>query len=137
MILHEIRRSGRGLRMDPVFTLAAAGTIALTLLPLLLASVVRRAILPNISLPATGRLVAVTRVVEGIEVATSYPKYEALKEGSASIDLAASTSSVLYLRSGGRDVRLDVEPVTPNLFDVLGVAPALGRAFREDERVPM
>jgi putative ABC transport system permease protein len=137
MILSEIRRAVRRLRMDPVFTLAAAITIALTLVPLLLATVVRRAILPDVPFPDADRLMAVTRVVEAVEVATSYPKYEALRESSRSIDLAASAMSVLYVRRGERVVRMDVEPVTPNLFQVLGVAPALGRGFREDEREPM
>jgi putative ABC transport system permease protein len=51
-------------------------------------------------------------------------------------DAAAFTDSTMALRAGDRAIRLTGQVVTANYFSVLGVAPALGRAFlpEEDER---
>jgi len=39
------------------------------------------------------------------------------------------------LSTGGTPVLITGETITPNYFDVLGVRPALGRGFRDDENV--
>ena len=48
-------------------------------------------------------------------------------------DMAAGTSASFNLTGAGEPMRLDGWAVTPNLFDLLGVHPALGRAFQAGE----
>src|SRR4029079_9205174 len=52
------------------------------------------------------------------------------------IDAAAITRSRVILTGRGEPVRLDGAEVSTSFFNVLGVAPALGRTFRSDEGLP-
>jgi putative ABC transport system permease protein len=54
-------------------------------------------------------------------------------EAFASIAAVTGHSATL---SGGRPEKIEGRRVTHNFFDVLGVTPALGRAFRADEDMP-
>ena len=68
----------------------------------------------------------------------SYPMYRDLRDGNdvfAGLVARASFGSALVHR--GQAERVTVELVSGNTFEVLGVRPALGRAFTpEDDRVP-
>ena len=70
-------------------------------------------------------------------LSVSYPNYLDLRaarpDGVA--DLAAFRLLPMNLGIGEQPIRVFGELVTPNFFDVLGVKPALGRAFRADEGV--
>ena len=48
-------------------------------------------------------------------------------------DMALSTGRELSLTGGDRPERLDAAAISSNLFDVLGMEPALGRSFAEGE----
>jgi putative ABC transport system permease protein len=50
--------------------------------------------------------------------------------------MGAYANQSLTLSLGDQTVLIQGKRVTPNLFDVLGVQPALGRAFRPDEQGP-
>jgi predicted permease len=69
----------------------------------------------------------------------SYPMYRELRDrgGEAFSGLFARYPSDATLGWRGRTERVQVEAVTGNYFDVLGVRPALGRAFTpDDDRTP-
>ncbi|MBV9887695.1 MAG: ABC transporter permease [Acidobacteria bacterium] len=68
----------------------------------------------------------------------SYPMYKGLRDGAANvIGLLARSSSDASLASQGQTERGRLELVTGNYFDVLGVTPAIGRVFnQQDDKSP-
>ncbi len=68
----------------------------------------------------------------------SYPMYKGLRDGAANvIGLIARSASDASLSSQGQTERGRLELVTGNYFDVLGVTPALGRVFdQQDDNSP-
>src|SRR5580700_4932954 len=76
--------------------------------------------------PSTGRISSDGDVTESF----SYPMYKGLRDGAAkSIAIIARSSSDASLASQGQTERGRLELVTGNYFNVLGVAPAIGRVF--------
>jgi predicted permease len=72
-----------------------------------------------------------------IPASLSYPDYfdwRALNRSFAGI--ASYTGRTVALESGAEARHLDATVVSANFFDVLGVAPLLGRDFRPDEEKP-
>ncbi len=64
----------------------------------------------------------------------SYPMYKGLRDGASSvIALIARGSSDASLASQGQTERGRLELVTGNYFDVLGVTPAIGRVFNQQD----
>jgi predicted permease len=80
------------------------------------------------------------RVWSDADVAASftYPRYKALREKNNIFSgLLARFSVSLSVAGEGQTERADGELVSGNYFEVLGVRPALGRVFTdEDDRVP-
>jgi predicted permease len=68
--------------------------------------------------------------------ARNYVEYDALASSASTVDLSAYTSQTLRVGTGVDATPVRAECVTANYFDVLGVAAALGRTFREDETRP-
>jgi putative ABC transport system permease protein len=68
----------------------------------------------------------------------SYPMYQGLREGSASVcSMLARSNFPASIATQGQTERGNVEFVSGNYFAVLGVTPAVGRVFSlEDERFP-
>jgi len=69
----------------------------------------------------------------------SYPMYKALRDrgGDAFSGLLARFAIPLSVAGAGQTERADGELVSGNYFEVLGVRPALGRVFnQEDDRTP-
>ncbi|HEY2823464.1 MAG TPA: ABC transporter permease [Candidatus Acidoferrum sp.] len=68
----------------------------------------------------------------------SYPMYKGLRDGAANVvGLVARSALDASLASQGQTERGRLELVTGNYFDVLGVQPAIGRVFtQDDDRVP-
>src|SRR5262245_53759074 len=85
--------------------------------------------------PRTGRVWS-----DGDSAASfSYPMYKALRDrgGDAFSGLLARFAIPLSVAGAGKTERADGELVSGNYFEVLGVRPALGRVFnQEDDRVP-
>jgi predicted permease len=62
----------------------------------------------------------------------SYPLYKDLRDRSRAFDgVIARSSASISVSDGGASERAQAELVSGNLFQVLGVAPALGRAIAE------
>ena len=68
--------------------------------------------------------------------AVSYPDFLDWRARSETLDLAALGSWRFTLTAGGEPERLSTLVVSPELFDLLGVRPRLGRVFRPDEATP-
>ncbi len=67
----------------------------------------------------------------------SYPNFMDLREQNHSFDQVASYHQSDFIMTGrGEPARLQGEVVTANLFQVLGVAPILGRTFLPNEDKP-
>jgi predicted permease len=129
----------RQLVRRPGFAAAAIASLALGIgLNTTLFSVVNGVLLREGALADPDRLV---EIYTGLnkdypQLTTSYPDYEDLARG---VDALSGMAANAYVRGilsgagGGRSSLVTGETVTGNYFDVLGVAPAVGRGFRSDE----
>ena len=59
------------------------------------------------------------------------------EQQSSFVDMAAVAGVTVNLTEGGIPEELDTQLVSPSLFTILGVSPALGRAFTADEDTPV
>ena len=138
-LFQDIRYALRRLWKSPGFALVAMLSIGLaiganTTVFTLLEHLVLR---PLPGVPRSDRLVAVNLGAEGGRPSGfGYQDYRDWREGARGFDgIAASANAIeLALRIDGPAQHAWGEVVSANLFDVLGVRPFLGRAFRpEDE----
>jgi predicted permease len=136
-VAFDIRYALRTLRRSPAFTLAAVLTLALGIgANTTIFSVVSAVLLrppPQVREPE--RLVHVfTSDYSGPRYgASSYADYLDFRESAAGLSgLTAFAPSPLNFSTGGAASRVWGEEVSGNYFAVLGVAPALGRAFVPD-----
>jgi putative ABC transport system permease protein len=84
--------------------------------------------------PLTGRLSSDGDNTESF----SYPMYKGLRDGSTSVcSMLARSNFPASIATQGQTERGNVEFVSGNYFEVLGVVPAVGRVFTlDDDRVP-
>ena len=144
----DLRYGARMLLKNPGFTLIATLTLALgigantaifsitdqILLRLLPVERPEELVVLRAPGPKTGRVSS-----DGDNTASfSYPMYKALRDrNSAFSGLLARFPIPLSVAGAGQTERADGELVSGNYFEVLGVRPALGRVFnQEDDRVP-
>ncbi len=86
--------------------------------------------LPGVSAPVQTVQVEQGRRLSG----SSWTEYRDVRERLAPLaDVSAHGVRALYVENEGRTDRVWSEYVSANFFSVLGVQPALGRFFREDE----
>lgn len=142
-LLADLRFAVRMLRKSPVFAVVAIVVISLgsgavtTIFSAMNAVVLRP--LPGTS--GRGELVLFERrspdFSEG--VSGSYAYYRHISDHTRTLDGAAAWSKVsLTISTGGEGVALYGNIVSGNFFSVLGVRPALGRFFSDDEdRTPL
>jgi len=131
--LYDLRHGFRSLRRSPGFATVAILTLALGIgANAAVFSVVRAVLLQPLPYSQADRLVTVwpertfnktmlQRVLDGV------PAFE---------DLSGVSVWTLTLTGGGEPQELEAALVTPNHFEVLGVAPFLGRAFSSEEGAP-
>jgi putative ABC transport system permease protein len=128
----------RQLRRQPLFALAAVGTLALGIGAATAAfSVADAVLLRPLPYPEPEGLVVVQALSGGREVGTSEPEYldyRAATEVFAGLAAVVPTSTLL--RSAGQAEPLRAAGVTRDLFSTLGIAPSLGRVFDESETRP-
>jgi macrolide transport system ATP-binding/permease protein len=132
----DLRYGARMLGKNPGFTLIAILTLALgmganTAIFGLLNAVFFR----PVPVPEPGRLVGLSRAnVRPI----SYPDFTVLRDNNDVLaGLAVFTGAVVSVGNGERSEVAHGSLVSGNYFDVLGVKPALGRAFLpEEDRTP-
>ncbi|MGJ5813906.1 ABC transporter permease [Paludibaculum fermentans] len=134
-LLRDLRHAARSLRRRPAFVATALASLALGIgANSAIFSVVDAALLRPLPIPDSGRLVMV-KEFKGSESSGGNP--QRLRDWATQVDafLAAAAfygESVIW-RSNGGPVRLQMVRTFGDIFPVLAVAPALGRAFTAAE----
>jgi putative ABC transport system permease protein len=140
----DLRLGARKLAHTPGFTLAAVATLALGIgANTAIFSVVDAVLLRPLPFPDAGRLVLLWETKPNAawpQLPLSFPNFADVRGQARSFEgMAAWTSrpdTVFNLTVGGEPQPVPYALVTANFFDVLGVAPSLGRAFGSDEAQP-
>jgi putative ABC transport system permease protein len=144
-LTHDLVYALRRLRRTPVFTVTALATMALGIgANVAIFSVVNAVLLKSVPYAETDRLVLVWNSYGPGPLAhasVSGPEFSDLRDGSHAFDgLAAFADQPSTL--AGECAAGDCEPervtayvVSPNIMDVLGAAPILGRPFAQADGV--
>jgi predicted permease len=140
--LGYFRFSFRQLRKNPSFAIAAIITLALGIgATTAIFSLVNAVLLKPLPYPEPGRLMRVTQEDHSTGAAVpeslSYPDYFDWRAQNRSLSgMASYTGQNMTLTGTGQAQQLGAYVVSSNFFQVLGVAPMLGRDFRWDEERP-
>jgi predicted permease len=138
--MNDLRLAARTLRREPAFALIAVLMLALGIGSMTaIFSIVNGVLLKPLPYPQPERLVSVREVVQ--EVAHIYPYLsvnarhfvEWRKQCPSFEYLAVANAATMNLTGSGEPERLDGAIVSPNLFRMLGVKPAIGRDFLDEE----
>src|SRR5438067_5928400 len=135
-ILQDLRYALRTLRRSPGFTTVTILTLALGIgANTAIFSVVDAVLLKPLPYPHADRLVSLDTRVPGpgkdiFGSAMSYPDIQQLQALTKDFAGVAAYTYARYNYAGRDEAReLAATVVSPNLFDVLGVSPAIGRGF--------
>ena len=135
-LIQDVRYAARSLRRSPGFTLIAMLTLALGIgANTAIFSVVNGVLLRPLAYSNPDRLVMIWGHHEGIgHEAASLPDFLDWREqGTAFEGMAAVANTRFDVTGDGEPERIEAALTTANFFHVLGVTPALGRAFNPDE----
>jgi predicted permease len=140
-LLQDLRYALRALANRPLHALVTVLVLALAIgANTTVFSVFNGFYLRPLPYPDDGRLVTVYNVYPkiGLEFAgTSIPDYLDRRDQAPSLEsLAIYNGSLRTLQGGAEPQRLNVIRSSPSLFDVLAVAPLLGRTLGEEEAKP-
>lgn len=140
---HDLRYAARSLRRAPRFATTAVLTLALGLgATTVVFSLVDHVVLRPLSYAEPERLIVVREIVDDIrDVYPTLPAnashfLEWRRACSGCEGLAAVRRSSATLTGDGGPQQLGVVRASANVFPLLGVAPALGRGFRDEEDEP-
>src|SRR5258708_37507968 len=143
-IASDIRYAVRSLMSARGFTIVALVTLGLGIgAPTAMFTVVNALLLRPLPFRAPDQLVALgesdTRH-QGAAIPRgnfSYPDFIDVRARNLSLDAVAVYSGNTYTATGiGQPLHVEVEHVSANLFEVLGILPALGRTFLPEEDLP-
>jgi putative ABC transport system permease protein len=139
--MQALRYAIRQLARSPGFTIVAVLIVALGIgAATAMFSTVNALVLRPVALPESDRLVVVyeTNLPRNIQRFTaSYPDYRDWRDRSRSWEsMGAITWRSMNLTGGGEPEFVSVRAMTANLLPTLGLAPALGRGFLEEEDRP-
>ena len=131
----------RGLRKHPGFTFATVLTLALGIgATAAVFSVVDDVLLRPLPYPDSDRLVSVFFTAPGLgydAMPLSDAAYRYLRDGQrSSSEMALADGEDMNLTGGGEPVRVAGARVTPGLFTLLRITPAIGRAFTAADGEP-
>ncbi|HEX8115933.1 MAG TPA: ABC transporter permease, partial [Pyrinomonadaceae bacterium] len=135
----DVRYGLRTFRKKPGFTLVAVVTLALGIgANAAIFSVVNGVLLKSLPFPEPERLVALFETNEsGREIAVAFPDYLDWRAGTSVFeDLAARMPAGGVLTGDEGPERVTGRYVTASFFRTLGVRPAAGRFFTEEEDRP-
>jgi len=138
-LVQDVRYALRTLRRQPAFTLIAVVTLALGVgANTALFSVVRATLLAPLPYGGPGEVAMIWSRWEGFDKTwVSDPEFVHYRERLRSFDdIALYSTFEINLTEGDEPERVMAASVRPNMLDVLGVSPVLGRGFREEEAVP-
>jgi putative ABC transport system permease protein len=137
----DLRYGLRQLRRSPGFAAIAILTIALGIgATSAIFSVINSVALKPLPYPNSERLMFITSQFPRLNFDKfwiSPPEYFELRERSKSFtDIAAYRATAVNVSDGTRPERVNAVAITANMFDVLGVRPALGSPFPPELDVP-
>lgn len=137
----DVRYAGRTLMRSPGFALVATLTIGLGIgANTAIFSVVRTVLLQPLPYEQPGELVLLWGEMRNRSVThfpMSPPDFAKYRERAEAFDdLAAVFTFNASLTGEGDPVQVTAASVTPNFFDVMGLTPALGRGFVEEDGFP-
>jgi predicted permease len=142
-LLRDLQYAGRMMQRNPVFTGIAILTLALGIGPTsIIFSVVDTALLKPLPFHDPDRLLSVWGRLTGIGLlrdqnGVSPPEYTDLCVRNRVLEgAAAHDTGSLTLTGDGEPERIEAAFVTASFFPLLGVQPAMGRAFTADEDRP-
>ena len=138
VIAQDVRYAVRTLRRHRTFTSVAVGTLALGIgVNTALFSIVNAVLLRPLPFPDSQRLVQIAAArtnAGGVSSVASYPDFEDWRaESTAFAGMAAFTARDVALTSGNLAERVAGLQATPDFFEVLNVAPVIGRTFRPED----
>jgi len=136
--MFELRRAARSLLRTPNFSLAAVSTLALGIgSTVLVFSVLYSVVLRDLPFADPGRLafIWIDDAKRGIhEEGVSYPTFLEWKARTRAFESIAVRGRPYAARLTGQNPeRVQVDLVSGNLLPLLGVQPAFGRVFTEEE----
>jgi putative ABC transport system permease protein len=125
----------RGIRRQPGFAAVIIITMALGLgANTAIFSVVHSVLLKSLPYAAEGRLVLVWNSWTGrVRAPLSDPEYMDYAERSRTLTIAAMADSPVNLSEAGNPERVRAVFATPNVLEVLGTVPAIGRGFEPSD----
>lgn len=134
-LFRDLRHAARGLRRRPAFVATALASLALGIgANSAIFSVVDAALLQPLPIPDSGRLVMV-KEFKGSESSGGNP--QRLRDWATQVDTfsaaAAFYGETVIWKSNGGPVRLQMVRTFGDIFPVLSVTPAMGRAFTPEE----
>jgi putative ABC transport system permease protein len=136
----DVRLALRGLRKAPAFTLVAVLTLAVGIgANTAVFSVLRALVLAPLPYPHLDRLVVIRKelVKRGIPYyAASVGELVRYRDAPGFEEVAGVAPGGGVVTDGGEPERVVAASVTPGFFAMMGVTPALGRAFTPEEGVP-
>jgi len=138
LLLTDFSHALKSLRRSPGFTLVAILTLGLGIgANVAIFSVVNAALIRPLPFPDPGQLVQVrpeTRKLAGSASPPDYTDWRA--EAHSFTEMAAVNTGSWALSSDGPAEQITGARVTPGFFRVMGVSPAAGRGFTEEEADP-
>src|SRR5689334_9497242 len=138
MTTSNIRYAIRSLAKSPLFTVVAILSLALALaVNTTMFALVDAVLHPTVPYHDGGRAYAVRYSPAGPNTSTLEERFLALRRGLQSVDAIVP----YYIASAGIEHENSIEDrlvanVPPELFDVLGVRPEVGRTFNESDTHP-
>lgn len=141
-ISQDVRFAMRLMRKSPVFTLSAVASLALGIgANTAIYSVFTRVVVDSLAVQAPDDLFQVTvrqpqQKANEYNASFSYPFIQEVAQQSTTIDgVSCSTRRDASFRNGDGTRMLSGELVCGNLFDLLGLKPALGRLLHAEDNV--
>src|SRR5262245_52058636 len=137
----DLRLGARSLFKHPTFTIVAVITLALGVgANTAIFSVVHAILLQSLPYPDADRLVMVWETrrsnPSGQNVINMGNFFDWKEQNRVFEDMAAFSGRSVNLTSGGEPEEIPSQVATTGLFNILGVAPILGRTFAPDEGKP-
>lgn len=137
----DVRYAIRTLRKSPGFTVAAVLSLSIGIgANTALFTLINAVMWKLLPVRNPEHLLTIGRQTRtGITYGFSYQQYEIFRDRGQALDLAAYSHRPLDASIDGRvEPTLDAQLVTGEYFPILGLRPALGRLFDEnDDRVPI
>ena len=138
MLVQDLRFATRMLWKDRTFTLVAALALALGIgANTAIFSIVQAVLLEPLPYANPDRIMSLTEERNSRRMTVSPPNFLDWKGQNQTFErVAAYNEATLTLAGAAEPERLDAAMVGPELFDVLGVRPMLGRGFLAEEALP-